>query len=393
MLKTQTGRGVTIPVDRDAVKSDLNRRVHAAQAIMRERRLAAIVAACAGAPHHNGWIRYFTAAEIWGGRLFLILTPDTLERHVIMRSTYDAEWVRQQAFDTVVESTLIEQVSPVDRTIQYLADVVGPGARIGMLNSRYLSPIEHAKFTSAFPADRIEDVTDALNLVRQIKSAFEIEAIRETGRILADGLDLFARLARPGRLAAEVAGEVDGYLKARGCFWGRVKYSLDQRPYTIIAPPHRKFTKQDVILFQFVHSGPLGYWYELASVFSFRKLPTETARRVAAVEDAFRAGAKAAVPGGTYRQFSAAVDRAFVDHGFSVVGKHTFDCHSIGTDETEGSHPIDDWEFKEDMVLGTHPATLLEGGYGFLLCENFLVQPGGAVALSPLSSFHREIAL
>lgn len=384
---------MTIPIDRETVKADLDRRVRAAQALMRERGLAAIVAACAGAPHHNGWIRYFTAAEIWGGRLFLILTPDTLERRVIMRSTYDAEWIRQQAFDTVVESTLIEQISPVDRTIEYLRDAVGRGARIGILNSRYLSPVEHATFAAAYSSEQIEDVTDALNLVRQIKSAFEIEAIRETGRILADGLDLFARLARPGRLAAEVAGEVDGYLKARGCFWGRVKYSLDQRPYTIIAPPHRKFAKEDVILFQFVHSGPLGYWYELASVFSFGQLPTETARRIAAVEEAFRAGAEVAVPGGTYSQFSAAVDRAFVNHGFLVIGKHTFDCHSIGTDETEGSHPTDNWEFKENMVLGTHPATLLEGGHGFLLCENFLVKPGGAVALSPLRSFHREITI
>lgn len=358
---------------------------------MRERGLAALVAVCAGAPHHNGWIRYFTAAEMWGGRVYLILGPQTLERRIIMRSTYDAEWVRQQAVDTVVESTLIEQISPVDRTIQYLTDLVGPRARIGMLNARYLSPAEHAAFVRAFPQAADEDVTDAMNRVRQVKSPFEVEAIRETGRILAGGLDLFAKLARPARYAAEVAGEVDGYLKSRGCFWGRVKYSLDQRPYTIIAPPDRKFTKRDVILFQFVHSGPLGYWYELASIFSFRPLPKETARRVAAAEDAFREGAKVAVPGGTYREFSAAVDQAFAARGLTVIGKHTFDCHSIGTDETEGAHPSDDWEFKEGMVLGTHPATLVEGGYGFLLCENFLVQAGGAVPLSPLHTFHRVI--
>src|SRR5437870_9549177 len=107
--------GTAITTDRQSLKRDLERRVRVAQGVMRERGLAALVAVCAGAPHHNGWIRYFTAAEMWGGRVYLILGPHILERRIIMRSTYDAEWVRQQAVDTVVESTLIEQISPVDR--------------------------------------------------------------------------------------------------------------------------------------------------------------------------------------------------------------------------------------------------------------------------------------
>ena len=358
---------------------------------MKARDIKLLIAVCAGAPHHNGWIRYFTSAEMWGGRVFLLLRQDSLERLVVMRSTYDAEWVRRQALDTTVESTLLQQVSPMERTIECVAEATQGRGRVGFLNMHHLSPLEFAAFRKAFPGLELEDLTDEMNPIRQIKSPFEIEAIKETGRILVRGLDRFVELARPGRLAAEVAGEVDGYLKGQGCFWGRVKYSLDQRPYTVIAPPDRRFTKDDVILFQFVHSGPLGYWYELACVYSFTSLPKPTAHRLETMELAIREGAKVAIPGATFATFSAAVDRVFTDSGFKVVGKHTFDCHSIGTDETEGAHPVSSWQFKENMVLGTHPATLLDGGYGFLLCENFHVQRNGASPMSPLRSFYRRL--
>jgi Xaa-Pro aminopeptidase len=351
-----------------------------------------LVGVCAGAPHHNGWIRYFTGAEMWGGRVFLVLRADTLARHIIMRSTYDAEWVRQQALDTTVESTLIEQVAPVERTIAAIREFAGGRGRVGMLRMHTLTPAEYTALREALPDVEMVDVTEQMNQVRQLKSPFEIEAIRETGRILSRGMDLFASLARPGRLASEVAGEVDGYLKGQGCFWGRVKYSLDQRPYTLPAAPDRRFARDDVVLFQFVHCGPSGYWYELARVHSFVDLPSDTARRLQTMELAISEAARMAVPGGTYGALSGAVDRIFTDHGFVVIGKHTFDCHTIGTDETEGQlPPAPDWQFRDGMVLGMHPATLLEGGYGFLLCENFLVQPGGAVPLSPMSSFYRRL--
>jgi len=377
---------------RDALKADLDRRIARAHAVMKAKDLKLLIAVCAGAPHHNGWIRYFTSAEMWGGRVLLLIRPDSMTRHIVMRSTYDAEWVRQQALDTTVDSTLIEQVSPMERTIQLVAEATGGTGRIGMLRMHALTPVEYHAFTKAFPDLEVQDLTNEFNQIRQIKSAFEIEAVKETGRILARGMDMFARIARPGRLALEIAGEVDGYLKGQGCFWGRVKYSLDQRPFTTFAHPDRRLSRDDVILFQFVHSGPLGYWYELARVHSFVDLPADTKRRLETMELTIREVAKVAVPGGTYRALSETADRVFRDAGFAVVGKHTFDCHAIGTDETEGpSPPPADWQFKENMVLGVHPATLLEGGYGFLLCENFLVQSGGAVALSPMTSFYRRL--
>lgn len=363
---------------------------------MRQHEVKILVAVCTGAPHFNGFLRYFTGAEMWGGREFLILRSDVLERYVVIRSTYDAEWLRATAVNTRVDSTLLEFLPPVRRFIQVAAELTGGRGRIGMLNAKHLTAGEANAIREALPRVEIVDLTDEVNRLRQIKSPFEVDAIRLTGRILAEGMELFERLARPGRLAAEIAGEVDGFLKGKGCFWGRVKYSLNQRPETIIASPDRRLRGDDVILFQFVHSGPHGYWYELSRVYSFADLPKETASRLQTMEVAMREASHLLVPGGTYRQVSETVDRVFRDAQFTVIGKHTYDCHTLGTDENEGDFrtregEAPDFEFRENMVLGLHPATLLEGGFGFLLCETYLVQPGGGVPLSPMPSFHRKI--
>ena len=67
------------------------------------------------------------------------------------------------------------------------------------------------------------------------------------------------------------------------------------------------------------------------------------------------------------------------------MGKHTPDCHSTGLDGSDGpsaaSNP--DFVLKSNMILSYHPGTILENNRGFLVSDNFLVTPEGAVRLSP----------
>ena len=144
---------------------------------MRDKNLDLLVAVCAGAPEQTGWIRYFTGAEMWGGREFVVIEPDSLERLVIIRSTYDAEWIRQQAVATRVESTLLESLPPVTRTVEAVAEMTQGTGRIGMINSQLLTPFEEEAFRQGLQGVEREDVTDDVNRIRQVKSKFEIAAI------------------------------------------------------------------------------------------------------------------------------------------------------------------------------------------------------------------------
>lgn len=372
----------------EGLSADLDRRVRSAQALMRTHDLKLIAAVSTGAPQFNGFLRYFTGAEMWGGREFLVLRPDTLERYVVIRSTYDAEWLRVTAINTQVDSTLLEFLPPVRRFIQVAAGLTEGRGRIGVLNLHHLTAPEVTAVREALPGVELVDLTAEMNRVRQMKSSFEIEAIRYTGHTLAEAMDRFETLARPGRNASEVGGEVDGFLKGRGCFWGRVTYARDLQPEAMLPSPDWVFGADDVFTLRLTHNGPHGYWYDLSRVFAFKDFPANLARGLETAEAAMREGSRALVPRGTSRQVGEAIDRVLGRDG-AISPRSSAVCESMGTDV--GDSGAAELEFRENMVVALRPAARLQGGRGVVLCETFVVQPQGGAALSSMPSFTKRI--
>jgi Xaa-Pro aminopeptidase len=379
---------------RASLAQDVERRVRVLQSLMKARDLTAVLALATGAPSQTGWLRYYTAAELWEHHAFVVIERDHSEPLVVVESDDLAEGIRRMATTTRVESTFARRVLPIHRVIDVIADLTGGRGRVGVLGLDAQLPLwRYQAFRSALPAIELVDITDEGNRRRMIKSPVEIAAMREMGHLLNEGLDLFATRARPGLSLSEVAGEIEGFLRGRGCFWGTSKYSLDERPYLFPASPESRFAAADVILYEFVYSGPLGYWHILSSLYSFRPLPADTAHRLRATLDAIRETARIAVPGATCGAIAGASDRAFKEHGFTIVGRHTVDCHPIGLDINDGPRDIPpDWQLEENMTLAVHPASLLAGDLGFFLCDIFLVQHGGAVPLSPRTSFYELLS-
>lgn len=383
----------TIELTRERFTEELGRRMRAVQRAMKEKNLKMLLAACVGAPGQTGWLRYLTGGELWSGQGFVLIAADNPEPLIIVRSNYMAEWIRTLAPTSRVESTLLTRSSVIQRVIEVTRQATGGNGRIGAVGAgRSMYVGDYAAFREALPGLEIVDMEADINRLRQIKSPFEIEAMRDMGRILVEGFRIFEEHARPGVSALEVSGMVEGHLKGKGCVWGRAKYSLDQRPYTWTAAIDRRLVEDDVILFQYVYSSPYGYWYEVARLYSFKDLPPVTARRYQAMDAALHETARMAKPGCTYGEINEASDRIFRDHGLTVIGKHTEDVHSIGTDISDGPPwYTDDWEIKENMVLALHPASLVEGDFAFFLCENYVVEKGGAIPLSPLESFYAQL--
>jgi Xaa-Pro aminopeptidase len=375
------------------LREDVQRRLQQLQRVIEAQDLSAVLAVSTGAPSQTGWIRYLTGADLWASQAFVIVERGNPEPVIVLWSNYLAEWIKTMATTRRIESTLLRRIAPIERVIEILSEISGGRGRLGGLNvERSLFAPDYQALRSRLPGLELIDLTDEVNRLRQIKSPFEVQAIGEMGNLLVQGFRMFEERARPGRSTLAVASEVEGFLRGRGCFWGRAKYSLDQRPYTLPAAPGRNFADDDVVLFQFVYQSPLGYWYEVARLYSFRPLPAETERVYRATDEAIHESAAASIPGRTYGELSMLSDRIFRKHGLNVVGKHTEDCHSIGTDISDGpTWYTDEWSLQENMVLALHPASLVEGDRAFFICENYLVEAGGATALSPLESFYRRL--
>jgi Xaa-Pro aminopeptidase len=123
----------------------------------------------------------------------------------------------------------------------------------------------------------------------------------------------------------------------------------------------------------------------MTSLYSFKPLPPEIKAQIEAQDKVIEACARTARPGLPIGKIAEVSNQTFKDLGYPVIGKHTPNCHSIGLDESDG---ISSWftpeeKLETNMVLSFHPSTLLEGDRAFLISDNYVVTPEGAVRLSP----------
>jgi len=374
-----------VELTRENLKKDIDRRVKGLQEIMKEKDIGATILPAAGAPGMNGLLRYFTNAELWAGKAFVIVTPDEPEPLIVYWSNYAAAWGEEMATTSRIESTIMTDYSPLERVCEIVTEAAADNKRVGLANRDVTFLVnEWQELKDGLEGFEIVDVTDDVNEMRVIKSPFEIEAMNNLGRIMSEAFDIYEENLKPGVSAWEVAAMAEAHIRGQGGYWGRQKYSLDERPYTIPTPLDRTLEKDDVILFELVYAGPYGYWCEMTCLYAFGELPEESMRRYETTEKAIEESAKVAVPGAHKGIVGETSDKVFADAGYNVIGAHTRHCHTIGTDEVDLRAPLPpEAELRENMVLSYHPATLLEGDLAYLISDNFVVAKDGAKRLSP----------
>ncbi len=369
----------------EALKRDVARRIERIQAMMKENNLEALIVVGQAMPGGLGGIRYITHAHLWGGAAYAVLGIADPHPWLLVWSSYQAVWSRNET------TTLPERVeSPdddiVERTANLAREYAAQSKRIGMVNMNKLMSIgTHKKFTQALQGCEMVEVTTAYDAIRQIKTPFELEAIQQNGAILDSAMDVFRENAEVGARYWDVCAAVEGYVKSFGSFWGRTKLSLDLTPFTVPTPKDLRMKEDDIINFEIVYESPWGYWLEMTTVLSFKPLPADVQKMLDGYLLAVEQSAVVAKAGNTFRMISETNDKTLRDLGFPVVGKHTPDCHSTGLDGSDGpsAESAPDFVLKPNMVLSYHPGTVLKDNRGFLISDNFLVTPEGAVRLSP----------
>ncbi len=377
-----------------ALKKDVAQRIKRIQEMMREKGVEALLVFGGGSPGALGAIRYITNAHLWGGDAYVVLGLEDPDTWVEIWSSYQAVWTRNE---TTTDPARVESPSDiVGRTVQLAKQYAEKSRRIGVVNMEKLLPMsQYRKFARALEGFELVELTGEYNAIRQIKTPFELEAIQQNGAILDAAMDVFREHAHVGARYWEVCAATEAFIKAHGAFWGRTKLSLDLTPYTVPTPKDLTMREDDIINFEIVYESPWGYWTEMTTIFSFRELPDDVQAMLDGYLAAVDASAAVARPGNTLRMISEANDQTLRDLGFPVAGKHTPDCHSTGLDGSDGpsSEGAPDFVLKANMVLSFHPGTVLENNRGFLISDNFLVTPEGAVRLSPHSAHRYHLLL
>jgi len=378
----------------EALKKDVTRRIERIQAMMREKDLGALIIIGGGAPGAMGAIRYITNAHLWGGAGYVVLGSEDPGPWAEIWSSYQAVWTRNET--TTIPSRVESPGDVVARTTQLAKGYAEKTKRVGMVNmNKLLSVGQYGKFAKALEGFEMVEVTDEYNAIRQIKTPFELEAMQQNGAILDAAMDVFREHAHVGARYWDVCAATEAFIKSHGAFWGRTKLSLDITPYTVPTAKNLRMKEDDIINFEIVYESPWGYWLEMTTIFSFHELPDDVQALLEGYLEAVDASSAVAKAGNPLRMISDANDQMLRDLGFPVAGKHTPDCHSTGLDGSDGPSSMGDPDFvlKPNMVLSFHPGTVLENDRGFLISDNFLVTPEGAVRLSPHSADRYHLLL
>ncbi len=381
-----------VGLSEENLRSDIARRRKNLEGIMDRGDLSAILVPVAGAPRMNGLLRYFTNADLWAGKAYLLFSRCADRPRVLYASNYEAAWGEVTAVDADVE-TVETDCDPLERLLELVFEVAEGGGRLGVANAdTHFSARDWRVLAPGFSTFELVDVTDDIDELRLIKSPFEVAAMQQLGRIMAEATDIYARQLRPGARAWAAGSMAEAHVKGAGGFRGWHKHSFGGTPFSMPTTLDRRLEKNDTITFELDYSGPYGYWCELSTVFSFEKLSEDDRRLLETTRLAIEESSRAAIPGVGKGVVGEVSDAVFRDAGYEVIGSHTRHCHTIGTDDLDRRYPLsDDDELREGMVLSFHPATLTEGGRAFLVSDNFLVTPEGAVPLSPREAIYRRI--
>lgn len=369
---------------RERLDTDVRTRVESLQATMRDLSLSAVVIVGAGSPGAVGALRYLTNARLWEGPAYVVLGRDDPWPWLLTGSSYQASWSR--ADTTTRPDRVLVPDDLVGETAARARRYAGPTGRIGLVKRDELMTVgHHERFLRATEGNTLIDVTKSFDAIRQIKSPWELDAMREGGELLADALASVRADVRVGASYRAVCIRAEAYVRTRGSFWGRSKVSVGPWPYTVPAEPADRMNPDDVITIELVFESRWGYWHEMTMVGTFGGSPRDVTHLIATYRKAFETSASSARPGATFRDLSAVNDAVIAGAGFEIDGKHTPDAHSTGLDGSDGPSSIDvpDFVLRPDMVLSFHPGTKLADGRALLVSDNVRVTPHGAERLSP----------
>jgi methionyl aminopeptidase len=204
-----------------------------------------------------------------------------------------------------------------------------------------------------------------------LKSAEEIECIRESGRIVAEVLKLVGAQIRPGVTTMELDQVAEDYIRSMGAEPAFKGYGWDKSnlfPATLCMSiddevvhgiPSKRILKDGELLSIDVGAKKNGFYGDGAWSFAVGEVSGEKTRLMRVTQESLAKGIEQAVAGNRVHDISNAVQQYVESHGFSVVrdlvghgvGKKLHEEPSVPNYGEPGTGPL----LKEGMTLAIEP--------------------------------------
>jgi Xaa-Pro aminopeptidase len=215
-------------------------------------------------------------------RYAYVLLPLEGEPAIVFPS--EARYVGEHA------TTWIDEQVFVDRPGDWLADRVS-GKRVGVYGLDYVMAVRDYRALEG--AAELVPWDVGFDHARAVKSAAELESVRDSVRINTEGFRRFLAAFAPGKTEREILAPCEQYFVEQGC--GRLTMDMvltgpdgNALPEFKIAGD-RRIAGSDMVLPSLEIAGPGGHWVEVSRAIAPGGPSAETARMLEAYEEYYEA--------------------------------------------------------------------------------------------------------
>lgn len=301
-----------------------------------------------------------------------------------------ADGTTELFLDSATEAERAEAETPGAK-IHFAADVArAVGARLERAANRRLAAAPR-RFLPSWLADRsrgftLADGTALLDRLLMHKLPAEIAALRRAAQLADDAYAVFRDAVRPGRAQYELVGEVEAYLRSRGCPDNFMIIGSGGKDVLGMTPPsERRIAAGDLVTTELTPAVD-GYFVQICRTLVVGKASEAQRRAFAVFRQALEAGIAAVRPGATAAEVARAENDVFRKHGLGdyVTSRWTrVRGHGLGLFCDSKPHLLEDVDtpLVPGMALIVHPNTYHpEVGY-VVLGDAVAVADGGAEVL------------
>lgn len=337
-------------------EEDVGARLARVRDAMRKADLDGILAFAPGWRREN--VRYLTGALFRGAFAFAYLPVDGPVT-AFLGNPADEQAVRQVGWVDDVRTANL----PDTREIAAVIAAAAPGGgRIGVTQLELMPRAVLEPLRAGLPRTELVNATRLMDLVRLVKSDWELAQMRRAGVVCAAGWDAFVKALRPGVREYEVVAEVEAQIKSMGAQDNFMLFASGGDEVRGMTPPGaRQLQVGDMVRTELTPSLD-GYYAQICRSAVLGPPSEGQLRSFDLFNEAVEAGLAAVRAGVTGGDIARAENDVFRKHGY---GEYTTSQYTRVRGHGHGLHPDeipslledDETVLEENAVIIVHPNT------------------------------------
>jgi Xaa-Pro dipeptidase len=308
-----------------------------------------------------GWrrenVRYLTGAVIRGS-FALAYLPAVGNPTAIVCTAQDKRAILAQGW---VEDIRLLAFPDCSKLIGRISEGGAP-KKLGIAHLELMPKILIETIRKAFPKTEIVSATRMMDLVRLVKSNWELEQIRRSGEVCSAGWSAFVKAIKPGALEYEIIAAVESEIKSLGAEDNFMLIASGGKDVMGMTPPqNRRLVPGDMVRTELTPQMG-GYYAQICRTAVLGEPTDDQIRSFELLKESLEAGLGAVHAGVTAREVAKAENDVFRKYGYGeyCTSKYTRvrgHGHGLHPDEAPSIIEEDETVLEENAVIIIHPNT------------------------------------